>query len=96
MRITVKCFAGCKDVVGAPSLTIDMPEGATVDSALDRLIEMYPGLERYRRSLMLAVNTEYASRETPLKDEDELACIPPVSGGSGICEVGFVKWEVGL
>ena len=86
MRITVKCFAGCKDVVGAPSLVIDMPEGATVGGALDRLIETYPGLERYRRSLMLAVNTEYAGRETSLKDGDELACIPPVSGGRPIGE----------
>lgn len=83
MRITVKCFAGCKDAVGAASLALDLPEHTTAGGALEALITAYPAMSRYRRSLMLAVNTEYVSRDTPLQDGDELACIPPVSGGNG-------------
>jgi molybdopterin converting factor subunit 1 len=81
MQISVKCFAGCKDVVGRPALTIDLPEGTTAAGAFDHLVRLYPGLERYRTSLRLAVNTEYADRNAVLHDGDELACIPPVSGG---------------
>lgn len=81
MRLSVKFFAGCKDAVGRPVVEVDMPDGTTVGGVLDRLIREYPGLERYRRSLRVAVNTEYASPETQVNDGDDLACIPPVSGG---------------
>ena len=81
MQITVKCFAACKDAVGASSLNFDTQEDTTVGAVLDQLIEQYPGLASYRQSLMLAVNREYAGHEHMLEDGDELACIPPVSGG---------------
>lgn len=81
MRISVKFFAGCKDVVGRPALDVELPDGMTVSDVLDRLVRDYPGLERYRRSLMIAVNAEYAGPDTRIHDGDELACIPPVSGG---------------
>ena len=74
----MKCFAGCKDVVGNSTLTATVPEDITVGEAFDNLVEQYPGL---------AVNTDYASRDVKLKDGDELACIPPVSGGRYIHSV---------
>jgi molybdopterin synthase sulfur carrier subunit len=84
MNISVRCFAGCKDIVGKSTITVVVPEGITVGEAFDVLAGQYPGLERYRSSLMLAVNTDYASRDVKLKEGDELACIPPVSGGCDI------------
>jgi molybdopterin synthase catalytic subunit/molybdopterin synthase sulfur carrier subunit len=84
MNIHVKCFAGCKDVVGRSEQTINVPEYTTAGDAFDHLINMYTGLERFRSSLMLAVNTEYANRDVVLKEGDVLACIPPVSGGMDV------------
>ena len=81
MRIIVKCFAGCRDAVGAPSVSVEFPAGTTVGEAFAGLIESYPALAGYDRSVMLAVNREYADRQAVLEDGDELACIPPVSGG---------------
>lgn len=89
MNIHVKCFAGCKDVVGRSEQTINVPEDTTVGGAFDQLVNLYPGLSRFRSSLMLAVNTEYANREVVLKDGDELACIPPVSGGHATSDFRF-------
>ena len=84
MNIHVKCFAGCKDVVGRSEQTINVPEDTTVGGAFDQLENLYPGLKRFRSSLMLAVNTEYANRDVVLKEGDVLACIPPVSGGMDV------------
>ena len=86
MNIHVKCFAGCKDVVGRSEQTINVPEDTTVGDAFDQLVNLYPGLSRFRSSLMLAVNTEYANRDIVLKEGDVLACIPPVSGGLAIAD----------
>lgn len=81
MRITVRCFAGCKDAVGSSSVSVEFPEGTTVGEAFAGMIESYPALAGYDSSVMLAVNREYAGRQAVLEDGDELACIPPVSGG---------------
>jgi len=81
MRIQVRCFAGCKDAVGVSSLSVELPCGSTVGKAFEQLVQTYPALGGYDRSLMLAVNREYVERNVVLNDGDELACIPPVSGG---------------
>ena len=86
MNIHVKCFAGGKDVVCRSEQTINVPEDTTVGDAFDQLVNLYPGLSRFRSSLMLAVNTEYANRDIVLKEGDVLACIPPVSGGLAIAD----------
>lgn len=86
MRITVRCFAGCKDAVGSTSVSVEFPEGTTVGEAFAGMIESYPALAGFDRSVMLAVNREYAGRQAVLEDGDELACIPPVSGGAGSSE----------
>ena len=81
MRIIVKCFAGCREAVGSTSVSVELQAGATVGQAFAELMESYPALASYDRSVMLAVNREYADRRHVLADGDELACIPPVSGG---------------
>ena len=96
MNIHVKCFAGCKDVVGRLEQTIDVPEDTTAGGAFDHLVNRYPGLARFRSSLMLAVNTEYANRDLVLKEGDVLACIPPVSGGHAVSDCRFRISDFGL
>lgn len=81
MRINVKCFAGCREAVGETLVAMEVPEGTNVGEAFARLVETYPILANYDKSVMLAVNRDYAGRQVVLEDGDELACIPPVSGG---------------
>lgn len=81
MHITTRFFALHRDIVGASSLTLEVDDGATAAQVWSQLGEQYPELVPATRSLMYAVNQEYADPWTTLKDGDELAFIPPVSGG---------------
>lgn len=81
MRIRMRFFASVRQIVGQGTLELDAPAGATAGDVLARLSAEYPSLEAYGPHLMLAVNTEYVDRSHPLNDGDELALIPPVSGG---------------
>jgi len=84
MKIKVLFFAGCQDAVGKKETEIDAEEGTTVERFLDKILRDYPALEPLKKNLMLAVNTEYVSSDTVLRDGDELAFIPPVSGGRNV------------
>ena len=76
--MTVRLFAMLRERAGAPEVTLDLPDGARVGDALDSLAELAEGIP-----LVLAVNREYADSERVLDAGDELALIPPVSGGEG-------------
>jgi molybdopterin converting factor subunit 1 len=65
---------------GTPSLTVDLPAGARAAAVRDALQSRFQGLP-WPPGTMLAVNQEYASPETALRAGDEVAIIPPVSGG---------------
>ncbi|MEA2286756.1 MAG: MoaE-MoaD fusion protein [Solirubrobacteraceae bacterium] len=77
MEVTVRLFAMLRERAGAGSLTLELPEGASVRDALDSLASIAQDIP-----LVMAVNREYASEEQVLDAGDELALIPPVSGGS--------------
>ena len=81
MRIRVKLFAILRERAGAGEIQLDLPEGATVASAATSLAERLPAIAAYARRAAYAVNCEYVGAEMVLKDGDELALIPPVSGG---------------
>jgi len=74
--VTVKLFAMLRERAGARELTLDLPDGARVRDALASLGELAEGLP-----LVMAVNREYADADAELSADDELALIPPVSGG---------------
>jgi molybdopterin synthase catalytic subunit len=82
VSIRVLFFGAARDVVEANELDISLEAPATVSSAFQNLIARFSQLERFGRSLLFAVNQEYATPETILKENDELAVFPPVSGGS--------------
>jgi MoaE-MoaD fusion protein len=77
MQVQIRVFAGLRERAGTDRLTLDLPDGALVADALRELSWLIGGLRT-----VMAVNREYASEQTPLHADDELALIPPVSGGS--------------
>ena len=81
MRVNIRVFARLRDIVGAVELDRDIPTGATVRQLWDELVVEFPDASAYAGSLSAAVNTEYAKMETMLHDGDEVAFLPPVSGG---------------
>lgn len=94
VNIRVLFFGAARDVVDSNPLELVLDAPATVSSAFSSLVERFSQLERFGRSLLFAVNQEYATPETALQDNDELAVFPPVSGGSSCdyrCPVDFFE-----
>ena len=81
MEIRVLFFASCRDIVGHKEAEREIAEGTTVGDLMGDLQDQYPDLAGLRRALSIAVNTEYADDSTVLQAGDEVALIPPVSGG---------------
>ena len=81
LRITALLFGQAREWAGASSLDLTLSAPATVESAFAVLKTRHPKLADLERSLLFAVNEEYASRSHLLTDGDQLAVLPPVSGG---------------
>jgi molybdopterin synthase catalytic subunit/molybdopterin converting factor small subunit len=77
VKVSVRLFAGLRERAGRDELELDLPEGARVADALAAVAHLAPGV-----SLVLAVNREYATPDVVLHPGDELAVVPPVSGGA--------------
>ena len=82
MRVRVLFFGVLKDLAGKSSDWIELPDGALVRDVLEHCAAREPRLRESLASLAVAVNQQYAGVETVLKAEDEVALLPPVSGGS--------------
>lgn len=80
MTVTVLLFASFADSLGAQSLSVDVPAGATAGDVLDRVLSL-SGADRLPTNPMLAVNERYAKTNRVLAAGDEVAIIPPVAGG---------------
>ena len=93
IHITVRFFAVHRDIVGQPLLARDVPAGSTLGALWAQLCETYPALAPATRSVMFARNEAYADPETVLEDGDEVAFIPPVSGGSGAMRPFMITTE---
>jgi len=91
MRVNVRLFARLRDIVGAAEIARELPAGATVGSLWLALAAEFPEMAAYARAVSSAVNAEYARMDAPLRDGDEVAFLPPVSGGSGVREVQEVQ-----
>jgi MoaE-MoaD fusion protein len=81
VRITALLFGQAREWAGASTLELEIETPATVESAFAVLKSRHPKLAEIERSLLFAVNEEYASPSNPLSDGDCLAVLPPVSGG---------------
>ncbi|MCH7744796.1 MAG: molybdopterin converting factor subunit 1 [Chloroflexi bacterium] len=82
LKIYIKLFAGYRDKVGRPEVDLDLPDGATVGYLAEEMIRHHPTLTRDAARLVVAVNQEFQGHDYALSDGDEVALIPPVSGGS--------------
>jgi MoaE-MoaD fusion protein len=90
MRVNVLFFGMLKDVVGRPAEELDLPSGGELRAVFDHYAQRFPRLAEMAGSIVLARNREFAGLSAPVADGDEVAFLPPVSGGCGpwpICEV---------
>jgi molybdopterin synthase catalytic subunit len=93
MKISVLFFGVLKDLVGRPSETVDLPEGARVRDVISQCARQAPRLEAMAPSLAISVNQEYSGADRVLHEGDEVGLLPPVSGGlaDGGDEVRLVR-----
>jgi len=80
--VSVRLFAGLRQLVGERELRMTLPDGATVGALRERLAEDYPAVRAFLPTLVCAVGEEYVPPAHPLRDGDVVAVIPPVSGGA--------------
>jgi molybdopterin synthase sulfur carrier subunit len=81
MKIKALFFAACRDIVGNRELDLDVGEGSQVEDLKNVLLVKYPDLATINNVLSIAVNAEYVDGNAILNPGDEVAFIPPVSGG---------------
>jgi molybdopterin synthase catalytic subunit len=83
MQVEVLFFGMLKDLAGRSRDSVDLPERATLGDLVDHCVRQIPRLKDFTSSIAMSVNQEYAGPDLLLKDGDEIALLPPVSGGSG-------------
>ena len=81
MRVTVRLFARLRDIAAASELAREAPAGATIADVWRDLVAEFPEMARYDSSISTAVNADYAKMTAKLSEGDEVAFLPPVSGG---------------
>src|ERR1700737_550718 len=93
MQVRILFFGVLKDLAGQTTDSVSLPGGATLREVFSHYEQRMPSLSSLKASIAMSVNQEYASLETKLKDGDEIALLPPVSGGAEVNEIapGIVK-----
>jgi len=81
MLVRVRLFARLRELAGKSELTLVVPEHATAQGLWEQMVLEYAVLAGYERAIACAINEEYAALTTVLQDGDEVAFLPPVSGG---------------
>ena len=79
--MTVRLFARLRDIAGAAEVRRELPPGATIRTVWAQLAGEFPGMAKYERSMSSALNADYARMDAEVHDGDEIAFLPPVSGG---------------
>ena len=82
ITVRVLFFGAARDAVGREQIEVEFESPINADGARAKLLSEYPSLQRFGNSLLFAVNQQYAQNEREIRDGDELAIFPPVSGGS--------------
>jgi sulfur-carrier protein len=81
MKVKVRLFAALREIVGEEELDLELNPGTTVKELWDKLVSGNSRLAPYGKSVNFAVNHDFVKRETELAADDEVAFLPPVSGG---------------
>ncbi|OGO49796.1 MAG: molybdopterin converting factor subunit 1 [Chloroflexi bacterium RBG_16_68_14] len=82
MKVHVRLFAGLQDLLGQRNVTLELADGATVSHLREQLGREYPVISPFLSTLVCAVDEEYVPGDHALRDGDDVALIPPVSGGA--------------
>ncbi len=82
MRVTVQCFARLRELAGRSEWTCEVPDSATIADVWTALTAAFPSAAIMSRAVTCARNAEFAAMATPVADGDEIAFLPPVSGGT--------------
>ena len=83
VQVTIRLFARLREITGSGELAREVPTPADAQAVWEALAQEFPALEQYRPVISCAVNEQYAKFDTPLTEGDEVAFLPPVSGGGG-------------
>ena len=81
IRVKVLFFGRLKEIAGRAEDSLDVHSHADIETLFAEFASRYPGLQQYRSSLVASCNREFAAWSTPLRTGDEVAFLPPVSGG---------------
>ncbi|RMF83559.1 MAG: MoaD family protein [Nitrospinota bacterium] len=84
MKVRAKFFAALQEITGQKEIDLEVPSGSTPVDLFNTLCQRYPQMERFRDSLLFSINLEFVSPQDRLAEGDEIAFIPPVSGGAGM------------
>jgi molybdopterin synthase catalytic subunit len=94
MQLVVKLFGPVREAAGVKELSVALPEGARVQDLRDLLARDHPIFDRLGDRLAASVNFNLVSHDAALHDGDEVAFLPPVAGGSGVCRISDQALDV--
>ncbi len=80
-KVLVKFFASARDTVGEKDLKMEIKKNSKVEDVMENLFEEYPDLQEMEDHLLISVNKDRTGKDEILKDGDEIAVMPPVTGG---------------
>jgi len=81
LKIKVRFFASYREIAGRPEEVFELRDGATLSALISKVRSVYPRLTELTDDLIVSVNKRYAKEDLVLKEGDEVALLPPVSGG---------------
>jgi len=81
MRVTVRLFARLRELAGTGEFAAEVPAAATIAAVWDEVVRRHPPLAGYARAIACARNAQHARSDAPVAEGDEIAFLPPVSGG---------------
>ncbi|MFQ5791594.1 MAG: molybdopterin converting factor subunit 1, partial [Acidobacteriota bacterium] len=81
VKVRVRLFAALREIAGSEEVELEVPDGTTAEGVWESLVAGHPKLAPYTGVVQVAINQDFADRRTELQPEDELAFLPPLSGG---------------
>ena len=81
MKVKLLLFASLKDIAGRRDLEMELDDGSTLQQVTEKLASLYPEIGRMQNSVRIAINQEFADENISLNNGDEIAFLPPMSGG---------------
>jgi len=91
-RVAVRVFAKLRELTGSDVVEVPVPAAATAHDVLRAVESLWPEAKGLLAKTAVAVNNEYADPDHPVREGDEVALIPPVSGGTNT--IGRTRWSV--